>query len=117
MMRPTAASASKTHDKPASPPHKSTKAPVGVLQKGKKKVEEVAAKAKDAITTNGHGTEENKTNGSSANDEAAETHHSELAEAETAAPQETTDAATSVQDAEASTAEVQTPQQPAEVVR
>jgi hypothetical protein len=69
MMRPTAASASKTADKPASPPRKSTasrapasKAPAkpkaheSVVEKGKKKVEQVAEKVKDAVT-NGHNDE------------------------------------------------------------
>ncbi|ORY19859.1 hypothetical protein BCR34DRAFT_620845 [Clohesyomyces aquaticus] len=64
MMRPTAASAKKTLEKPASPPRKgaSGKAPVkaksgqeGAIAKGKKKVEEVATKAKEALATNGHG--------------------------------------------------------------
>ena len=53
-MRPTASSAKKTHDKPMSPPRKTGAAKPGVLQKGKKKVEEAAAKVKDAVTTNGH---------------------------------------------------------------
>jgi hypothetical protein len=54
MMRPTASSAKKTHDKPMSPPRKTGAAKPGVLQKSKKKVEEAAAKVKDAVTTNGH---------------------------------------------------------------
>ncbi|KAL1611794.1 hypothetical protein SLS60_000014 [Paraconiothyrium brasiliense] len=62
MMRPTAASASKTHDKPESPPRQRTvakaatkpKAPEGLATKTKKKVEEVAAKAKDAVTNGNH---------------------------------------------------------------
>jgi hypothetical protein len=44
---------------------------VGVLQKGKKKVEEVAAKAKDAVT-NGHSADDAKSNGTSVHDEATE---------------------------------------------
>ncbi|KAJ4357563.1 uncharacterized protein N0V89_002139 [Didymosphaeria variabile] len=62
MMRPTTASASKTHDKPESPPRQRTvakastkpKAPEGLATKTKKKVEEVAAKAKDAVTNGNH---------------------------------------------------------------
>lgn len=65
MMRPTASSASKTHDKPASPPRRAAgakpatkpKAPEGLVAKSKKKVEEVAAKTKD-VFTNGHDAEE-----------------------------------------------------------
>lgn len=59
MMRPTASSASKTLDKPDSPPRQKTapkaatkpKAPEGLATKAKKKVEEVAAKAKDVVTS------------------------------------------------------------------
>ncbi|OAG10566.1 uncharacterized protein CC84DRAFT_489393 [Paraphaeosphaeria sporulosa] len=62
MMRPTASSASKTHDKPESPPRQRTtakattkpKAPEGLATKAKKKVEEVAAKAKDVVTNGNH---------------------------------------------------------------
>jgi hypothetical protein len=57
MMRPTASSAKKTHDKPMSPPRKTGAAKPGVLQKGKKKVEEAVAKVKDAVTANGHADE------------------------------------------------------------
>lgn len=56
MARPTAASASKIHGKPTSPPHKAP-AKSSILQKGKKKVEEVATKAKEAVTSNGHADE------------------------------------------------------------
>ncbi|KAF2867190.1 hypothetical protein BDV95DRAFT_582791 [Massariosphaeria phaeospora] len=64
MMRPTASSASKTHDKPASPPRKgaSVKASSkpqshdGAMAKGKKKVEEAASKIK-AVVSNGHNEE------------------------------------------------------------
>lgn len=61
-MRPTTSSASKTHDKPASPPRRggsvrvAPKAKTGhesTVAKGKKKVVEVAHKAKEAVT-NGH---------------------------------------------------------------
>jgi hypothetical protein len=65
MMRPTASSSSKTHEKPASPPRRgpSVKAPAkakpdpDTVAKGKEKVKEVVAKAKDAVATNGHSEE------------------------------------------------------------
>lgn len=59
MMRPTASSSSKTHDKPASPPRRGAaatkvptkpKAPEGLATKAKKKVEDVATKAKEVVT-------------------------------------------------------------------
>jgi hypothetical protein len=64
MMRPTTASASKTLDKPPSPPRKSTAGRVPVkskghesaVAKGKKKVEQIAEKVKDVVT-NGHSDE------------------------------------------------------------
>jgi len=103
MMRPTAASASKTHDKPASPPHKPIgKAPAIALQKGKKKVEEVTSKAKVAVTNGDHDKPhddeslEDTTAGASESQEPA----TEVATAGTATP---------VQEADASTAELQTP--------
>jgi hypothetical protein len=116
MMRPTAASSSKTHDKPASPPRKTTKAPVGVLEKGKKKIEEVAAKAKDAITTNGHGAEESKTNGSSDNGESAGAHDLEPSEGEPSVSQDSHDAAPTTPERGSSAAELQTAQLPNEPV-
>ena len=105
-MRPTTASASKTHEKPASPPRKSTKAPVGAIQKGKKKVEEVAAKAKDAITSNGHDAENTSANGDAAGDEAAEVSKTELT-ADDPAAQEQVAADTPALDADASVVELQ----------
>jgi hypothetical protein len=62
MMRPTASSSSKTLDKPDSPPRQRTaakpaakpKAPEGLATKAKKKVDEVAAKAKDVVTNGDH---------------------------------------------------------------
>lgn len=103
-MRPTASSASKTHDKPASPPHKATtKAPVGVLQKGKKKVEEVASKAKDAVT-NGHHDDDDH------HDAADDNVPNE-------ASTEPIKAATPVQEADSSTAELQTPHFEGETLR
>jgi len=104
-MRPTTASASKTHDKPASPPRKSTKAPVSAIQKGKKKIDEVAAKAKDAVTSNGHHDEEAAANGTAASEDADHSHKSEDQAAEVQKPA-TADAPT--QDAETPAAEPQT---------
>lgn len=107
-MRPTAASASKTHDKPASPPRKSTKAPVSALQKGKKKVEEVAAKAKDAITSNGHDAEEHASDDTPADGEVAEPRKSESIETEPAAAGDSTSAEAHAHETEPSVAEAQT---------
>ncbi|EDU49961.1 Neuromodulin domain containing protein [Pyrenophora tritici-repentis] len=136
MMRPTAASSSKTHekphekpqDKPASPPRK---APAGskpsTLQKGKKKVEEVAAKVKDAVT-NGHDDEhktedEHKSEGEAVKESDTTEQAIEGATAEET-PQEPAKAATPVQDVEPATeptepvtAEVQTSTAEAETVR
>lgn len=44
------------------------------MQKGKKKVEEAAAKAKDAVTSNGHAEDDAKSNGTPANDDDAHEH-------------------------------------------
>jgi hypothetical protein len=110
MMRPTAASANKLHDKPASPPRKGTKAPVSAIQKGKKKVEEVAAKAKDALTTNGDHAEESTANDSSTHEEAAESHEPESTKVESVAPQEQVEVAPSAHEANASGVEGQSAQ-------
>jgi hypothetical protein len=92
-MRPTAASASKTHEKPASPPRKSTKAPVGAIQKGKKKIEEVAAKAKDAVTSNSHeGEDDAAAVGTTANSESPEAHKSDSVDVGPGASQEQSEA-------------------------
>jgi hypothetical protein len=99
-MRPTAASAQKTHDKPASPPRTSTKAPVSALQKGKKKVEEVAAKAKDDLTSNGHHGEENAADGTSAHEESNAAHDAEASETEPTTVQEQASADTSAHEVE-----------------
>lgn len=107
-MRPTAASASKTHDKPPSPPRKSTKAPTSALQKGKKKVEEVAAKAKDAVTSNGHDAEDHASNGTPADGKAAEPLKSEAIETEPATAAEPTTAEGSTHETEPAVAEPQT---------
>ncbi|KAH7079152.1 hypothetical protein BKA63DRAFT_259584 [Paraphoma chrysanthemicola] len=117
MMRPTAASASKTHDKPDSPPRKGTKAPVSALQKGKKKIEEVAAKAKDAVTTNGHSTEEPKAGDVPAKEDTLDTNDSAHTEAGAVASDEPTEAATPIQEPDSSVAEIQTPQFSGETVR
>ena len=89
MMRPTASSASKTHDKPASPPRRAAgakptskpKAPEGLVAKSKKKVEDVAAKTKD-VFTNGHDEEHHE-----AEHHKAEHHES----SETVAPEPATE--------------------------
>jgi hypothetical protein len=107
MMRPTTASASKTHDKPASPPRKSTKAPVSAIQKGKKKVEEVAAKAKDSITSNGHHDEEAAADGTVASEDADNSQKVEPSD-QTAEVQESATADAPTQDAETPAAEPQT---------
>jgi hypothetical protein len=137
MMRPTASSASKTLDKPQSPPRKTaaSKAPVkpkgheGVVAKGKKKVEEVAEKVKDAVT-NGHS--EEKTNGN-AEDKADTNGH----DGEKAGPAETSDVqpaqsepvadggavkepervATPTQTTDSSTVEIQTPNFEGQTIR
>ncbi|KAF1833820.1 hypothetical protein BDW02DRAFT_499831 [Decorospora gaudefroyi] len=116
MMRPTTASSSKTHDKPASPPRKASGATKpSVVQKGKKKAEEVTSKAKEAVT-NGHGGDEHK-----AEDEAAkEADHTEQAtEGATAeeSSHEPHKAATPVQDVDSSAAELQTPHFEGETIR
>jgi hypothetical protein len=115
MMRPTAASAQKTHDKPASPPRKGTQAPVSALQKGKKIVEEVAAKAKDAVTSNGHHAEGNAADGA-AHDESNDTHKAEASEVEHAATEDQASADTSAIEAEAPAPEASTAQATEEAV-
>ncbi|CAE7207238.1 hypothetical protein PTNB73_07472 [Pyrenophora teres f. teres] len=136
MMRPTAASSSKTHekphekpqDKPASPPSKAAAgSKPSTLQKGKKKVEEVAAKVKDAVT-NGHDDEhkaedEHKSEGEAVKESDTTEQAAERATVEET-PQEPAKAATPVQDVESSTestepatAELQTPTAEAETVR
>jgi hypothetical protein len=127
MMRPTAASSSKTHDKPhekaSSPPRKvSATSKPSTLQKGKKKVEEVAHKAKEAVT-NGH-SEDHKTEDESAKEaehpeQAPEQAPEEAPEKATAeeTPLEPEKAATPVQDVELSVAEIQTPNFQEETIR
>lgn len=126
MSRPTAASASKVHEKPTSPPRKAP-AKTSVLQKGKKKVEEAAAKAKEAVTSNGHTDEQEKTqaaNGTEAHQEAPET--SAAAEPTEAVlepidePTQSTEpvkAETPVPESESSALELQTPNFQGEAVR
>lgn len=118
MSRPTAASASKVHEKPTSPPRKAP-AKTSVLQKGKKKVEEVAAKAKEAVTSNGHTDETAKTEG--ANGTEAHQEASELpteADVERAdEPVEPVKAETPVPEGELSALELQTPNFQDEAVR
>ncbi|KAF1941559.1 hypothetical protein EJ02DRAFT_347579 [Clathrospora elynae] len=116
MMRPTAASSGKTHDKPASPPHKTaTATKPGVLQKGKNKVEEVASKAKEAVTNGNHDYEPK------ADDEAVTVSGATDDAAESATANETshepTKAATPVQDVDSSVVELQTPNFQGETLR
>ena len=121
MMRPTAASASKTHEKPASPPRKApAKAPASsALHKGKKKVEEVASKAKAAVT-NGHD-DEQKENSHPADDNAAKASSptDQVTEPATAngASETPVKAGTPMQDADSSAAELQTPHFQGETIR
>lgn len=112
-MRPTASSNSKTHEKPASPPRKgAAKAPVSnAVQKGKKKVEEVASKAKQVVTNGQHG------DVPKAEDEVAkDSSPTDLATAHEAVD-EPTDVTTPVQEADSSAAELQTPHFEGETVR
>ncbi|KAF2132380.1 hypothetical protein P153DRAFT_374127 [Dothidotthia symphoricarpi CBS 119687] len=87
MMRPTTASASKTHEKPTSPPRKA--ASKTTIQKGKNKVIEVAAKAKAAIT---NGDDDEASKDSSAHDAATD---SASVEGTESAPDHTTEASES----------------------
>ncbi|KAH7402564.1 hypothetical protein BKA66DRAFT_449057 [Pyrenochaeta sp. MPI-SDFR-AT-0127] len=113
MMRPTASSNSKTHEKPASPPRKgATKTPASsALHKGKKKVEEVASKAKQVVT-NGQHDDVPKADGEAAKDSSAT---DPVTEPE--ASHELTTATTPVQEADSSTAELQTPRFEGETLR
>lgn len=71
---------------------------MSALQKGKKKVEEIAAKAKDAVT-NGHGEEHTDTPAEDA----------QAVDVDTGAQEESAQAATPVQEPDSSVAELQTP--------
>lgn len=116
MMRPTAASASKTHEKPTSPPRRgpSVRAPAkpkehdNIVAKGKKKVEEVVSKAKGAVT-NGH-SEEQAVHAEQARETSVNMERT-AAESATngAVEKEPARAATPVERAESSTVELQTP--------
>jgi hypothetical protein len=126
MSRPTAASASKVHEKPTSPPRKAP-AKTSILQKGKKKVEEVATKAKEAVGANGHADEPAETeaaNGTDAHPEASEAPATEPTTesapepvAEQAEPVEPVKAETPVPEGESSALELQTPNFQGEAVR
>ena len=115
MSRPTAASASKVHEKPTSPPRKAP-AKTSVLQKGKKKVEEVAAKAKEAVTSNGHTDEAAKTEEANST-EAHEELPTEAALEPVDEPVEPVKAETPVPEGESSALELQTPNFQGEAVR
>ncbi|KAF1974270.1 hypothetical protein BU23DRAFT_567480 [Bimuria novae-zelandiae CBS 107.79] len=97
MMRPTASSASKTHDKPTSPPRREAaakpSAKPGLVTKTKKKVQEVADKAKDVVT-NGHHEEKHDSSESTVPEPVAEGG----AEAEPV-PSESNDSAPAVEEA------------------
>lgn len=120
-MRPTAASASKTHEKPVSPPRKaSAKAPASnALHKGKKKVEEIASKAKAAVTSEHD--DEQKENSHPADDDAAKASSTadQVIEPATAngAAETAIEAATPIQEADSSAAELQTPHFQGETLR
>jgi hypothetical protein len=121
MMRPTAASSSKTHDKPhekaSSPPRKAPAASKpSTLQKGKKKVEEVAAKAKELVT-NGHSEEHTTEDEPAKESEHPEEIPEEATAEETSHEPEPEKAATPVQDVESSVAEIQTPNFQEETIR
>ncbi|KAJ4384231.1 hypothetical protein N0V86_001078 [Didymella sp. IMI 355093] len=126
MSRPTAASASKVHEKPTSPPRKAP-AKTSILQKGKKKVEEVATKAKEAVAANGHADEPAETeaaNGTDAHPEASEVPATEPTTesgpepvAEQAESVEPVKAETPVPKSESSALELQTPDFQGEAVR
>lgn len=110
MMRPTASSASKNHDKPASPPRRAastraaTKPKEGVVAKGKKKVGEVVTKAKEAVT-NGHSEEQPQSQ-----EQAASSDIESQNAAESAQVAEPEREATPAEQVEPSVVELQTPQ-------
>lgn len=129
MMRPTNASASKTHEKPVSPPRRGasvrgaskTKAHESVVAKGKRKVGEVATKAKDAVT-NGHGSdnpsEEHHTVDHHNEDHQIEDQHTEAGAVEPTTSQETpAREATPEQGTESSAIELQTPNFEGQAIR
>lgn len=117
MMRPTASSASKTLDRPISPPRRgpSVRAPAkpktgpeSAVAKGKKKVGEIASKAKEAVT-NGH-SEDNTSEVSPTNGTAAEA-------SEPAPPADTEREATPAEQVESSAVELQTPNFEGQAIR
>jgi hypothetical protein len=123
MMRPTAASSSKTHEKPVAQPHKApAPSKPGVLQKGKKKVEDAASKVEDvaskakAAVTNGHGDEEHKAD-EEAQKESEPTEQAPVEAPADEASHEPAKEVTPVQDVDSSTAEQQTPHVEGETVR
>jgi hypothetical protein len=83
---------------------------VSAIQKGKKKIEEVAAKAKDAVTSNGHeGEDDAPAAGTTANSEGPEAHKSDSVEVGPSASQEQPEA-NAPHEAESTIAEPQTAQ-------
>ena len=106
------------HEKPASPPRKAP-AKTSILQKGKKKVEEVATKAKEVVTTDSHADESMKiepTNGTNDHTEHVEEHVAEPV-AEKADQSELSRAETPIPEGESSAMELQTPNFQGEAVR
>ncbi|KAF2648302.1 hypothetical protein K491DRAFT_699023 [Lophiostoma macrostomum CBS 122681] len=118
MMRPTASSASKTHDKPASPPRRapstraSTKPKEGILAKGKQKAGEIASKAKEAVS-NGHSEDhhDQEPEASASNGAVNETFGTSAPAAESERE------ATPAEQVESSTVELQTPQFNEQLIR
>lgn len=128
MMRPTAASSSKTHEKPVAHPHKApAPSKPSTLQKGKKKVEDAASKVEDvaskakAAVTNGHGDEEQKADDHKAGEEAPkESEPTDQTPAEAPADEvshEPAKAPTPVQDVDSSATELPAPHAEGETIR
>lgn len=129
-MRPTTASASKTLEKPASPPRRGAsvrtapkpKAHESTVAKGKRKVAEVASKAKEVVT-NGHGSDhhDEETHAEEAHADEShidEAHGNEPATSEEAAADIPAREATPEQQvAESSAIEIQTPNFEGQAIR
>lgn len=80
---------------------------MSALQKGKKKVEEAATKAKDAITANGHGTEHSKDEDTPTNEQATDG-HTDHSDAEPGAAAEPANATASTPEADSSAVDAHT---------
>ncbi|KAF2192625.1 hypothetical protein K469DRAFT_717195 [Zopfia rhizophila CBS 207.26] len=123
MMRPTASSASKTHEKPTSPPRRGAPAKVptkprpgheSAVAKGKRKAGEVASKAKEAVTTNGHDEGEHAEDSGSAEAIASSRAAPELPDELAQSERESTPAE---QEVESSAVELQTPNFEGQAIR